>query len=100
MELASEHGLCVIEDACHALGAEYHGRPIGSISHMTVFSFHHVKHITTGEGGMVVTNDEGLARRLRLFRTHGINSDARQKEVEVGSMVLRNDRSWLQLSNL
>jgi perosamine synthetase len=79
MELASEHGLCVIEDACHALGAEYHGRPIGSISHMTVFSFHPVKHITTGEGGMVVTNDEGLARRLRLFRTHGINSDARQR---------------------
>lgn len=79
-ELAERNELLVIEDACHALGAEYGSRRIGSISHMTVFSFHPVKHITTGEGGMVTTNDPELARRLRLFRNHGIEGDARQRQ--------------------
>jgi perosamine synthetase len=82
LELADRHGLVVIEDACHALGAEYKGRRVGSISHMTVFSFHPVKHITTGEGGMVTTNDAELARRLRMFRNHGIDSDARQRQAQ------------------
>jgi perosamine synthetase len=82
LELADRHGLVVIEDACHALGAEYKGRRVGSISHMTVFSFHPVKHITTGEGGMVATNDAELARRLRMFRNHGIDSDARQRQAQ------------------
>jgi perosamine synthetase len=80
MNLADRHGLIVIEDACHALGAEYRGRPVGSIAHMTVFSFHPVKHITTGEGGMVTTNDASFAERLRVFRNHGISSDARQRQ--------------------
>jgi perosamine synthetase len=80
LELASSHGLVVIEDACHALGAEYRRRRVGSISDMTVFSFHPVKHITTGEGGMVTTDDAKLARRLRLFRNHGIDSDARERQ--------------------
>jgi perosamine synthetase len=80
LELASSHGLVVIEDACHALGAEYRGRRLGSISHMTVFSFHPVKHITTGEGGMVTTDDAKLARQLRMFRNHGIDSDARERQ--------------------
>ena len=79
-ELAERNELLVIEDACHALGAEYGGRRVGSISHMTVFSFHPVKHITTGEGGMVTTNDPELARKLRLFRNHGIEGDARQRQ--------------------
>jgi perosamine synthetase len=78
--LASSHGLVVIEDACHALGAEYRGRRLGSVSHMTVFSFHPVKHITTGEGGMVTTDDAKLARQLRTFRNHGINSEARERQ--------------------
>lgn len=82
LELADRHGLAVIEDACHALGAEYKGRRVGGISHMTVFSFHPVKHITTGEGGMVTTNDAELARRLRIFRNHGIDSNARQRQAE------------------
>lgn len=82
LELADRHGLVVIEDACHALGAEYKGRRVGSISHMTVFSFHPVKHITTGEGGMVTTDDAELAQRLRMFRNHGIDSDARQRQAE------------------
>ena len=72
MALAGRHDLVVIEDACHALGAEYKGRKWGSTSHMTVFSFHPVKHITTGEGGMVLTNESMLAERMRTFRHHGM----------------------------
>lgn len=82
LDLADRHGLVVIEDACHALGAEYRGKQVGSISHLTVFSFHPVKHITTGEGGMVTTDNEEFAHRLRLFRNHGIESDARQRQAE------------------
>jgi perosamine synthetase len=79
-EIAERSGLAVIEDACHALGAEYRGGRLGSISHMTVFSFHPVKHLTTGEGGMVTTNDGAIADRLRKFRNHGISSDARDRQ--------------------
>src|SRR5579871_33954 len=63
--IGRENGLVVIEDACHALGAEYEGKRVGSIADMTVFSFHPVKHITTGEGGMVSTNDPQFAETLR-----------------------------------
>jgi perosamine synthetase len=80
LELAERHGLVVIEDASHALGAEYKGRQVGSLSHMTVFSFHPVKHITTGEGGMVTTHNAKFAETLRRFRNHGISSDARQRQ--------------------
>jgi perosamine synthetase len=80
LELAKRKGLMVIEDACHALGAEYRGRAVGGIADMTVFSFHPVKHITTGEGGMVATNDPSLAETLRRFRNHGISSEARQRQ--------------------
>lgn len=75
--LAKRHNLIVIEDAAHSLGAFYKGKPIGSLSDMTVLSFHPVKHITTGEGGMVLTNNAEFAERLRRFRTHGIT---RQRE--------------------
>lgn len=74
------NGALLIEDACHALGAEYHGKRIGSIADMTVFSFHPVKHLTTGEGGMVTTNDPRLAETLGRFRNHGISSEARQRQ--------------------
>jgi perosamine synthetase len=80
MEIAHRHRLTVIEDACHALGAEYQGRQLGSIADMTVFSFHPVKHVTTGEGGMVTTEDPRLAETLRRFRNHGISTDARQRQ--------------------
>lgn len=72
--IAEKHNIMVIEDACHALGAMYKGSMIGSClySHMTVFSFHPVKHITTGEGGAVTTNSEKLFKRLLLFRNNGI----------------------------
>lgn len=81
-ELAKEKNLIVIEDACHALGAEYKGRQVGGICDMTVFSFHPVKHITTGEGGMVTTNDDEIAAKLRRFRNHGIEGDARQRQAK------------------
>jgi UDP-4-amino-4,6-dideoxy-N-acetyl-beta-L-altrosamine transaminase len=81
-ELAEEKNLIVIEDACHALGARYKDRQVGGICDMTVFSFHPVKHITTGEGGMVTTDDEEIAARLRLFRNHGIVGDARQRQAK------------------
>lgn len=67
----------VIEDACHALGSEYRNKKVGccEYSDMSVFSFHPVKHITTGEGGMVVTNDEQLGDKIRMLRSHGITND-------------------------
>lgn len=79
LALARERGLVVIEDAAHALGATYKGQMIGSLSDMTVFSLHPVKHITSAEGGMVTVNDVELAQRLRAFRNHGIATDARQR---------------------
>ncbi|WP_239618835.1 UDP-4-amino-4,6-dideoxy-N-acetyl-beta-L-altrosamine transaminase [Cohnella mopanensis] len=71
-ELAAKHGLVVIEDAAHALGATYRSRPIGSISDMTMFSLHPVKHITAGEGGVIATDNELYYGRLLDFRNHGI----------------------------
>ena len=79
--LAAQHGLTVVEDACHALGAKYRERRTGSIAHMSVFSFHPVKHITTGEGGMVTTDRSDFAESLRCFRNHGISSEARERQV-------------------
>jgi perosamine synthetase len=79
-DLAAQHGLILIEDACHALGAEHHGKRVGGIADITVFSFHPVKHLTTGEGGMVTTNDSKLAETLRRFRNHGISSEARGRQ--------------------
>ena len=79
-EIAKKHGLIVIEDGAHALGAAYHGRRIGTFSDMTIFSFHPVKPITTGEGGMVVTDDEKLYQRLKLFRSHGITREGWEME--------------------
>ncbi|KWX74771.1 UDP-4-amino-4,6-dideoxy-N-acetyl-beta-L-altrosamine transaminase [Paenibacillus jilunlii] len=73
--IARENNLVVIEDAAHALGAKYKNKSIGSISDMTMFSFHPVKHITTGEGGMITTNKEELYKKLLQFRTHGITRE-------------------------
>ena len=75
-KIAEEYHLMVIEDGAHALGSVYKGKKIGALSDMTTFSFHPVKPITTGEGGMVVTDDEELYQRLMLFRSHGITRDA------------------------
>lgn len=82
MDLADRYGLIVIEDAAHALGAEFRGRRVGRIAHMTVYSFHPVKHLTTGEGGMVTTENAVFAETLQRFRNHGISSDARQRHAQ------------------
>lgn len=74
-KIADKYNLIVIEDAAHAVGAEYKGKKIGSLSDMTEFSFHPVKHITCGEGGIVTTNREDLYEKLKLFRTHGITRE-------------------------
>lgn len=79
-ELARERNLALVSDSCHALGARFEGHPIAKLAQLTAFSFHPVKHITTGEGGMVTTHDPDLATRLRRFRNHGIDSDFRQRE--------------------
>ncbi len=70
--IAQKHNLLIIEDASHALGSGIGNQKIGSIADMTIFSFHAIKPITTGEGGAVVTNDEAFAKKLKLFRSHGI----------------------------
>lgn len=70
--IAKKHKLILIDDAAHAFGAKYHGKPIGSIADLTTFSFHPVKAITTGEGGMVVTDNKEYTDKMLLFRNHGI----------------------------
>lgn len=85
-KIAEEYGLIVIEDGAHALGAEYKGKKIGGLSDMTTFSFHPVKPITTGEGGMIMTNDRSLYQKLLLFRSHGIT---REKE-----LLTKEDGPW------
>lgn len=86
MEIAKKHNLIVIEDGAHALGSEYKGQKVGNKADMTEFSFHPVKPITTGEGGIVVTNDEDLYNRLSLFRTHGITKDRNR--------MINNEGPW------
>lgn len=88
-EIADKHNLAVIEDACHALGAEYKNSRIGDCcySDMAVFSFHPVKHITTGEGGMVTTNSKEMYKKLLLLRSHGITKDPSE-------FVGNNDGLW------
>jgi len=80
LSLADKNGLVVIEDAAHAFGSTYKERNVGGISHMTTFSFHPVKHVTTGEGGMVTTNDAELNRSLRKFRSHGVDEEVRRQQ--------------------
>jgi len=78
--LAQRYGFKIIEDASHAIGGQYRGQPIGNCNYsdITVFSFHPVKIITTGEGGMALTNDAQLAKRMQLLRSHGITREANE----------------------
>jgi perosamine synthetase len=78
-DIAKQHNLVVIEDASHALGAAYYGKKVGTLQPLTTFSFHPVKHITTGEGGMVVTDDPEMAKKMRSFRTHGVDVDFQKR---------------------
>lgn len=79
-KITDKYGLALLTDGCHALGAEYKDKKVGALADMTVFSFHPVKHITTGEGGMVVTDDAIFMERMKNFRNHGITSDFRARE--------------------
>jgi perosamine synthetase len=78
--IAVKNGIYLVADACHALGARHKDKMVGTLADMTVFSFHPVKHITTGEGGMIVTHNGELDARLRLFRNHGIATDHKQRD--------------------
>jgi len=83
--LAEEHGLLVIEDAAHAMGARYKGRQIGTLGDVTVFSFYATKNLTTGEGGMICTEDDQLADQVTMLRLHGISKDAWKRYSDRGS---------------
>ncbi len=85
-KIAKEHHLLVIEDGAHALGSVYKGKKVGTLSDMTTFSFHPVKPITTGEGGMIVTDKEEFYQKMMLFRSHGITRDE--------NLMTRNDGPW------
>lgn len=99
MKIAEKHNLVVIEDGAHSLGATYKGRKVGSQAHMTMFSFHPVKPITTGEGGIITTNSEAFYEKLKLFCSHGISKTAYSVEqgdwyyemIELGFNYRMND---------
>jgi len=78
--ITGQHGIALVADACHSLGGSYKGRFVGSLADLNAFSFHPVKHIATGEGGMITTDNPQLAERMRRFRNHGITTDHRQRE--------------------
>jgi dTDP-4-amino-4,6-dideoxygalactose transaminase len=83
--MAKRHNLHVIEDAAHTLPASYRGKQVGTISELTAFSFYTTKTITTGEGGMLVTDDDSYAERIGLMRLHGIGRDAWKRYARAGS---------------
>ncbi|MCK5311754.1 MAG: UDP-4-amino-4,6-dideoxy-N-acetyl-beta-L-altrosamine transaminase [Desulfobacteraceae bacterium] len=88
--LADKYDLALVADSCHAIGAEHKGRKVGTLADMTVFSFHPVKHITTGEGGLIVTDNEEYAQRMQRFRNHGMINNYRQRgktEIYFSEMV-------------
>lgn len=88
-ELVKPYGIKVIEDAAHGIGGRYQELPIGSCqySDITIFSFHPVKIITTAEGGVATTNDAALAKRMRLFRSHGITKES-------GELIRPDEGNW------
>ena len=83
--IARRHGLVVVEDAAHAIPARYKGRMVGTLSPLTCFSFYATKNLTTGEGGMVTTNDDRYAERIRLMALHGMNRDAWKRYMQGGA---------------
>ncbi|MBM3228137.1 UDP-4-amino-4,6-dideoxy-N-acetyl-beta-L-altrosamine transaminase [Candidatus Peribacteria bacterium] len=77
--IAQKHKIALVADACHALGGKDGDRPVGSLANLSTFSFHPVKPMTTGEGGMITTSDADCAKRMRRFRNHGITSEHRDR---------------------
>ena len=90
--LARDRRLTLIQDAAHALGAEVGGRRIGGGPGLTIFSLHPVKHVTTGEGGVITTDDAALAERMRRFRNHGLATDAATRDAD--------GRLWAEMVDL
>lgn len=85
LSIARHHKLRVVEDAAHAIPTRYRGRLVGTLSDLTCFSFYATKNLTTGEGGMITTNDDGFAERVRLMHLHGMSRDAWKRYTESGS---------------
>src|SRR5438552_2292821 len=85
LDIARRHRLSVVEDAAHSFPTRYKGRLVGSVGDFTCFSFYATKTITTGEGGMITTNDEALAERCRIMSLHGISKDAWKRYTAEGS---------------
>ena len=83
--IAGPRGIAVVDDAAHAFGAVYRGRPVGSLARVTAFSFYATKNLTTGEGGAAVTDDQALAERIQLLSLHGMNRDAWKRYGDTGS---------------
>lgn len=81
-DIADAHDLVLLDDACHATGGSYKGRPVGSLADLNTFSLHPVKNLTTGEGGMITTDDAGWAKKMRRFRNHGITSTHHERAEE------------------
>lgn len=79
-KIADKHGLFLAADGCHSIGGSLNGRKVGSLADITLYSFHPVKHMTTGEGGMAVTDNAEYDKRMRIFRNHGITADFRQRD--------------------
>ena len=111
MQLAEKHKFFVIEDAAHSIDSYYKGRPLGSIGHLSAFSFHETKNVISGEGGMIVINDENFAKRAEIIREKGTNRSAffrgevdKYGWVDIGSSFLPSDIIaaflYAQLENL
>lgn len=95
LDISEDHGLFVIEDAAHAIGAEYDGKKIGTFGTTTCFSFYATKNMTTGEGGAITTEDGELADKLRTIRLHGISKDAWNRYSEKGKWYYEiEDAGW------
>ena len=86
-DIAERHGLILVADACHSLGAQFKGRNVGTLADLSVFSFHPVKHMTTGEGGMIVTDKYEFAEKMRRFRNHGIAWTASGELIAVSGIM-------------
>ena len=96
VKMARDRGIAVIEDAAHSLGAAVGNRPVGSIADMTAFSFYATKNITTGDGGMLTTEDHRLADRVERLRLHGIQRDAWAPVPAGRALALRGNRGRIQ----
>lgn len=81
-KIATKHHLALVADACHSVGGSYKNRSVGTLADLSSFSLHPVKHITTGEGGFITTDNPELAVKMRRFRNHGISTDHRQREMQ------------------